>query len=58
MKKKYIIPVTSIMQAEVEEILATSTGVISNDNGIGYGGIDDDGGQTPSAKEFDFEWDF
>ena len=59
MKKKYIIPSTSIMQAEVEQILATS-GVISNSNdiNIGYGGIDEDGDLDPCAKEnaFDLDW--
>ena len=58
MKKTYIIPVTSVMFGEVEEMLATSIGVISDTNDIDYGGVDDDGAQNPSAKEFDFEWDF
>lgn len=64
MKKRYIIPDTSIMQAQVEEIIATSgsgvTGGIGNNVEIGYGGIDDDGGLNPSVKESngDINWDF
>lgn len=61
MKKTYIIPNTSINLAQAEQMLASS-GVISNGNdiSIGYGGVDTGGGQDPSVKEsnFDFEWDF
>ena len=61
MKKTYIIPGTCIIEAEVDQILATS-GVISNNNdiNIGYGGVDTGGSQDPSVKEsnFDYEWDF
>ena len=64
MKKRYIIPDTSVMQAQAEEFLATSssgvTGGIGNNVEIGYGGIDNDGGLNPSVKESnaDFSWDF
>ena len=53
MKKTYIIPNTSINLALAEQMLAESTGVISN-NGIGYGGVDTDGDQDPSVKESDW----
>lgn len=60
-KKIYIIPSTCIMQAQPEQILASS-GVISNSNdiNIGFGGVDTNGDQDPSVKEsnHDFEWDF
>lgn len=63
MKKTYIIPSTSIMQAQAEQILAAS--IISGndgngDMGIGYGGVDTDGGKDPSVKESNtnYEWDF
>ena len=56
MKKKYIIPCTSIIQAQAEQMLASSDVISGNsDINIGYGGVDDDGTLTPSAKECD--WD-
>ena len=62
MKKTYIIPNIIINLAQAEQMLASSTGVISNNNdiNIGYGGVDTDGEQDPSVKEsnLDFEWDF
>ena len=61
-KKTYIIPNISINLAQAEQMLASSTGVISNNNdiNIGYGGVDTDGEQDPDVKEsnFNFEWDF
>ena len=41
MKKTYIIPFAEVMLTEQEQPLATS-GVVSN-NGIGFGGVDEDG---------------
>jgi len=62
MKKTYIIPNIIINLAQAEQMLASSSGVISNSNdiNIGYGGVDTDGEQDPSVKEsnLDFEWDF
>ena len=52
MKKTYIIPCLNLMQAQAEQMLASS-GVISNSNdiNIGYGGVDEDGDVEPDAKE-------
>lgn len=50
MKKTYIAPLIKKENAECCTILAGSE-IISN-NGIGYGGIDNDGGKNPEVKEF------
>lgn len=56
MKKTYIIPATSLMSAEVEQMLANS--VWSEGFGIGYGGVDEDGSHDPEVKESDWsDWD-
>ena len=57
MKKTYIIPHVSIVQVNDEKPIAAS-GVNSN-NGIGYGGVDENGSLDPAVKEntFDFEWE-
>lgn len=49
MKKIYSIPVTSAMEALHELPLATS-GVGSEDKGIGYGGVDEEGTMEPETK--------
>lgn len=62
MKKTYLNPSIEVEQAQAEQMLASSTGVISNNNdiNIGYGGVDTEGEQDPDVKEsnFNFEWDF
>lgn len=55
MKKTYNIPKTSLMLADVEQMLAGSVLSGSNDINIGYGGVDEDGTLTPDAKESN--WD-
>jgi hypothetical protein len=57
MKKTYIIPEMSVVLMQHETSLAVS-GVSSN-NGIGYGGVDDQGQKDPDVKAnpFDFEWE-
>ena len=49
MKKTYIMPAASLMEAEVEQMLAGS--VKSEDLNIGYGGVDTNGSLDPEAKE-------
>lgn len=59
MKKTYIIPSTSVEQAEAVKMLAASiVGKVDNSEEIGYGGIDEDGSQDPCVKEGIFELDF
>ena len=50
MKKKSVCPLLKQEEAECCQMLALS-GINSN-NGIGYGGVDRDGDQEPSVKEF------
>ncbi len=57
MKKTYIIPQMSVAQTGYEMPIAVS-GVTSS-NGIGYGGVDENGEKEPEVKAnpFDFEWE-
>lgn len=48
MKKRYIIPETKVVLLHGETILSAS-GVTSN-NGIGYGGVDEQGELDPEVK--------
>ena len=48
MKKTYTNPKMRVLQLQGEKVLAAS-GVTSN-NGISYGGIDEDGTKDPSVK--------
>lgn len=48
MKKRYIIPETNVVRMYGETILSVS-GVISN-NGIDYGGVDEEGELDPEVK--------
>ncbi|MBQ2969430.1 MAG: hypothetical protein IJE15_03450 [Bacteroidaceae bacterium] len=47
MKAKYITPGMEIEEISIENMIATS-GVTSD--GIGYGGVDEDGSLTPSSR--------
>lgn len=57
MKKTYITPRMIAVQLHGEALIAQS-GVTSS-NGIGYGGVDDQGQKDPDVKAnpFDFEWE-
>lgn len=48
MKAKYITPGMEIEELSVENMIATSG--VTSDNGIGYGGVDEDGSLTPSSR--------
>ena len=52
MKKKYIQPCIEEMQAQAAQILAAS---VTGNNGIEYGGVDNDGSLNPETKED--KWD-
>lgn len=54
MKKEYIVPSIKVSVYQASELMS-ARGVIG-DNGIGYGGIDDDGELDPSAKDYSV-WD-
>ncbi len=61
MKKTYIIPETTAVAIHGEQMLAGSgvTGIIGEDSGPGYGGVDSNGELDPEVKgnSFDFEWE-
>ena len=50
MKKAYIIPAVLVWHTLAERVVAASTDVTSN-NGITYGGVDEEGEQDPNAKQ-------
>lgn len=56
MKKTYVNPEMSIVLMQNETVLAAS-GVTGN-NGVDYGGVDENGDKDPDVKAefFDFEW--
>ena len=54
MKKNYIAPIMSMDELEVGTIIAQS--VTAPVQGIGYGGVDEDGSKDPSAKSRN-EWE-
>ena len=57
MKKTYIIPEMSVLLMHHEMPIAASG--VTGSNGIGYGGVDDQGQKDPDVKAntFDFEWE-
>ena len=48
MRKTYIVPSTKVMECESEELLV-ATGVYS-DQGINYGGVDEDGEREADSR--------
>lgn len=56
--KRYIKPEIAIIEVSVETtLLAGSTGVGSDDNGIGFGGTDYEGSLEPESRKRDNAWD-
>ena len=47
MKKTYMIPSTEVTDIDIREQLLT----VSNDQGIGYGGVDEGGTMDPSGRD-------
>ena len=57
MKKTYIIPEISVVWLRTEQVIAAS-GVTSEEYGIGYGGVDEEGTQDPNVKREHYNvWD-
>ena len=56
MKKVYIIPSITFVSYQVEAIMQNGSGVNAPDQGIDYGGVDEDGSKDPAAKGFSV-WD-
>lgn len=55
MKKTYMRPSTLTVQTELQVMICQS-GVNSN-NGIGYGGVDEEGTKDPASRKHKSEWD-
>ena len=56
MKKTYIKPVIDIDGMEAEAFICASQGVTSN-NGITYGGVDEDGDLDPASRRQNGLWE-
>ena len=56
MKKVYIIPSITFVSYQVEAIMQDGSGVFGPNQGIGYGGVDEEGSQDPAVKSFSV-WD-
>lgn len=56
MKKTYIEPVIDIDSMEAETFICASQGVTSG-NGIGYGGVDENGSKDPASRREFSVWD-
>ena len=56
MKKIYIIPGITFVSYQVEAIMQEASGVFSPNQGIDYGGVDEEGSKDPAAKSFSV-WD-
>lgn len=56
MKKTYIIPETVVVHMLGENVIAVSG--VQSDNGIGYGGTDEEGKKDPEVKRYHYNvWD-
>lgn len=58
MKKQYITPISADLAITTEtELNATSQSIISEDYGLDYGGIDEDGTLVPGARCYHDVWE-
>ncbi|MBQ8066063.1 MAG: hypothetical protein IJ200_10465 [Prevotella sp.] len=55
MKKGYMTPTTMMVAVGTEMLLAGSG--VQSDNGISYGGVDEDGSKEPGARRRRNVWD-
>jgi hypothetical protein len=56
-KTAYIAPAIKTRIIYIESALASASNGTTSDNGIGYGGVDEDGTRDPAAKDEDIYWD-
>jgi hypothetical protein len=56
MKKTYMKPSAEVVRMGMTMMICTSEGVTSN-NGIDYGGVDEDGEKDPAARRHRNVWD-
>ena len=45
------------MYEEMQDCMQLLSGSVTSTNGIGYGGVDDDGTLDPSSRSFGYGWD-
>lgn len=50
MKKNYITPIVEIHLLNSQEVLSSVSDSISSSNGVGYGGVDEEGELDPSSR--------
>ena len=55
MKKQYIKP--SMSEVTLDSMQLLSGSIKSDNDEIGYGGVDDGGTKDPSSRRFGFDWD-
>ena len=48
MKKTYMMPTTVVVECGTEGLVCTSG--VTGDNGLTFGGVDEDGIQTPASR--------
>jgi len=53
MKKNYMEPSVVVAEVKLEGMTCASTGGVSSDYGIDYGGVDEQGTKEPSARRRD-----
>ncbi len=56
-KTAYIAPAIKTRIIYIESVLASASKDVKSNNGIDYGGVDEEGTHEPSAKDDDFFWD-
>lgn len=56
-KTAYIAPAIKTRIINIESVLVSASKGTISDNGIGYGGVDEDGTRDPAAKDEDIYWD-
>ena len=56
MKKAYLQPATEVLKLSLHGLLMAS-GVQSDNKGIEYGGVDEEGTQDPAARRHRDAWD-
>ena len=55
MKRTYLTPQTSVLALSLHGLLMAS-GVQNDNKGIGYGGVDEEGGKDPAARRRHDVW--
>ena len=57
MKKTYIEPYMQMVFTATQSMICLSNGGVTSGNGIGYGGVDEEGKEEPAARRHNDMWD-